>query len=295
MPRLSSNFVIFVPFVVQSLLWQKGLAVCLLICLRQSDGSLLLAANRDERYDRPSSSPLLWGGKPRLWAGRDDQAGGTWLAVNEHGVVAAVTNRPIDVAPPKPTAGCTGQTPATRAQPPSTGLPGDQLNRPSRGGLPLLACRQATAKAAAMKTQEHLRGVAYNGFNLLIADRAAAYIVQNTGQPVLDSVSVGMHVMANRGWDDLADERVALAFGLIEKAGKGLHSGDTAQALEAMQSICRFHGQRGEPSLCIHSSLGGTVSSTLLAVSGEGKLLSYLFCPAAPCRGQYEELAGVLF
>ena len=31
---------------------------------------------------------------PRIIGGRDERAGGTWLAVGEHGVVAALTNRP---------------------------------------------------------------------------------------------------------------------------------------------------------------------------------------------------------
>ena len=37
---------------------------------------------------------MLRGGGPRILGGRDEVAGGTWLAVNEHGVVAGLTNQP---------------------------------------------------------------------------------------------------------------------------------------------------------------------------------------------------------
>jgi uncharacterized protein with NRDE domain len=250
--------------------------MCLLICLRNPDGSLLLAANRDERYDRPSAPPFVWPGEPRILAGRDDLAGGTWLAVNEHGVVAAVTNRAIEG--------------------------GEDPHRRTRGGLPLIACRQKTAKAAAMKLQEHLQSVRYNGFNLLIADRFDAYIVQNAHSPVLDSVPPGLHVVANRGWDDMADERVALALDLLKEARlQAQPPGDYRPAMQILQAVCRYHGQGfpnailrvggslpGQPSLCIHSTLGGTVSSTVLALSPDGRLQSYQFCPAAPCSGAYQ-------
>ena len=56
---------------------------------------LVVAANRDERLDRPAHSLcVLREHAPRILGGRDDLAGGTWLAVNEHGVVAGLTNRP---------------------------------------------------------------------------------------------------------------------------------------------------------------------------------------------------------
>ena len=57
---------------------------------------LLIAANRDEQYDRPSAPPQLLGKEPKFIAGRDLRAGGTWLGANEHGVIAAMLNRRIN-------------------------------------------------------------------------------------------------------------------------------------------------------------------------------------------------------
>ena len=54
--------------------------------------SLIIAANRDEYYARPTQSPHWWDDAPHLFAGKDLQAGGTWLGHNRKNRVAGVTN-----------------------------------------------------------------------------------------------------------------------------------------------------------------------------------------------------------
>ncbi len=56
------------------------------------DYKLILAANRDEFHARPSQDAHWWPDQPHILAGRDLQAGGTWLATSRSGRFATVTN-----------------------------------------------------------------------------------------------------------------------------------------------------------------------------------------------------------
>ena len=233
--------------------------MCLLVCVRNADGGLLVAANRDERYDRPSRRPFLWPTDPPVLAGRDERAGGTWLAVNACGLLAAVTNRP--------TAG------------------GDDPTRPSRGELPLLACRCLSAADARAALAERLADRRYNGFNLLVADAEAAFAIEAPGAaPAFRDVPPGLHAVANGAWDDPADARVARALEL-RKAGP--------PDADSLAALCR--DDRALPdgtSLCLHGPEAGTVSSTVLHVDSRRRLRLYLHAAGPPCRTDYLPLAG---
>ncbi|HEX6434163.1 MAG TPA: NRDE family protein [Gemmatimonadales bacterium] len=68
--------------------------MCLLLLALDSHPhyQLIVAANRDEFYDRPTASADFWSDAPAVLGGRDLQAGGTWLGVDRRGRFAAVTN-----------------------------------------------------------------------------------------------------------------------------------------------------------------------------------------------------------
>jgi uncharacterized protein with NRDE domain len=56
------------------------------------DIPLVLAANRDESYERPSLPLAAWEDAAEVYGGRDLQAGGTWLGIGSGGRFAALTN-----------------------------------------------------------------------------------------------------------------------------------------------------------------------------------------------------------
>ena len=57
------------------------------------ESPILVAANREEFFDRRSTSPSIQSGKPRILCPVDQRSGGTWLGVNQHGVFVGICNR----------------------------------------------------------------------------------------------------------------------------------------------------------------------------------------------------------
>ena len=53
---------------------------------------LIIAANRDEFFDRPTAPAAFWEDAPTLLAGKDLRGGGTWLGVTRDGRIAALAN-----------------------------------------------------------------------------------------------------------------------------------------------------------------------------------------------------------
>ena len=146
---------------------------------------LLLAANRDEMLARPWLPPgRHWPAQPDVVAGRDTLGGGTWLGVNDAGVVATVLNRPGTLGP----------------------APG----KLSRGELPLLALRHATAAAAAGAIAA-LDGAAWRGFNLVIADRRGGVFLRGTGtgRITAEPLPPGVHMVTAADPDDMSSPRIA--------------------------------------------------------------------------------------
>src|SRR5215208_1230447 len=117
---------------------------------------LIVAANRDERRARPAipMTRLDGVGGPAIRGGRDEVGGGTWLATNEVGVIAGLTNRPLRDGP-------------------------DAAKR-SRGELPLALAGHPTAAAAVAAFGPTIDPRAYNPSWLLVADRHDAFFVDVT-------------------------------------------------------------------------------------------------------------------
>lgn len=115
---------------------------------------LVLAANRDEYYDRPTAPMAFWEDAPDLLAGRDLAAGGTWFGITRQGRFAAITNY----------------------RDPSALRP----DAPSRG--PLVSDYLRDRESAWDYLQSLLpRAALYNGFNLLLGDTAGLFYYSNQG------------------------------------------------------------------------------------------------------------------
>ena len=145
---------------------------------------LVVAANRDEFYARPTADAARWPDAPDVFGGIDLEAGGTWLGIGRDGRFAAVTN---------------------------VREPGAAKGRLSRGLLTrnfLLSDRSAAEYAGAID------GADYAGFNLLLGDGQALWYLSNRDGPPR-ALPPGIYGLSNRSldtpWPKLVQARTAFA------------------------------------------------------------------------------------
>lgn len=148
--------------------------MCLIAWHWQPNGPtpLLLVANRDEFYARPTQ-PLHWWEGGQVLAGKDLQAGGTWLGVGRNGRLAAVTNYrdPSDV----------------------------RANTPSRGEL-VANFLQSDLSATAYLQKLSRVSAAYNPFNLLLLDDQVLLGFESRGAKTI-CLQVGLGAVSNAGFN----------------------------------------------------------------------------------------------
>jgi uncharacterized protein with NRDE domain len=131
--------------------------------------SLILAANRDEFFERPTEPAGFWADSPEILGGRDRQAGGTWMAVRRDGRWAAVTNFRDGTRPP--------------------------LGSRSRGDLVAEYLRgEQCAKTYAATIQQ--RRNEFGGFNLLVGDSQGVVFVSSQ-LPESLSLEPGLYGLSN--------------------------------------------------------------------------------------------------
>ncbi|MET0153058.1 MAG: NRDE family protein [Candidatus Binatia bacterium] len=232
---------------------------------------LVVAANRDEFFARPTSPPTILDPTIGIFGGRDDVAGGTWLGVNRGGLVAALLNR-------------------------RTSDPVDPARR-SRGQLCLDMLRTDSA-AAARASLDRENAAAYNPFNLLVADRRDAWIATNHGTSMTITVlGAGLHLITNLDLNDPTCPRIAASY----QSFLGLLAEDAplppdCEFRQRLRQLLSAHDTELDPrsggfgnSLCLHSVEYGTRSSTLIFLDLSGRW-TYFHANDAPCRQEHHSL-----
>jgi uncharacterized protein with NRDE domain len=227
------------------------------------DAPLVVGANREERHDRPGTPPRLLDGPCRAVAGIDPQGGGTWLGVNEHGVLAAVTNRQRAGAPPNPR---------------------------SRGLLvrDLLGCPSAAA-AVDLATRE-LGSGRYAGCNIVAADRERAVVLHSGDWLRVWPLPPGLHILTNRDLNDAGDPRLARALAWLGQRDYA----SSRDCLTALAELCGLPGGADGPPICLHGEDRGTVSSTLVALRPSLARSVYLHAQGPPDETPYEDYSQLL-
>lgn len=147
--------------------------MCLVVLAWKShpDYRLILAANRDEFHGRPSAGATWWDDQPSILAGRDLQAGGTWLAVSGSGRFATVTNYREQQRP--------------------------RLGLRSRGEL---VTNFVAGGDGPLPYATSLDGERYAGFSLLTADAEELACVSNRGDDAV-ALEPGVYGLSNASLD----------------------------------------------------------------------------------------------
>lgn len=149
--------------------------MCLILFSYQTHPAyrLVLAANRDEFYDRPTAAMAYWKDHPDVLAGRDLKGGGTWLGVTRTGRIAAITNY---------------RDPAALMQ-----------NAPSRGIL-IRDFLTGNSSPQHYLAEVSKIGARYNGFNLIAGDTSGLYYYSNRSSGV-QQLKPGIYGISNHLMD----------------------------------------------------------------------------------------------
>ena len=229
---------------------------------------LVIAANRDEALTRPSSPPTLLASSPWIYGGQDLLAGGTWLGINEHGLMAAVLNR--------------------RAQNPAN------PRCRSRGLLCLDALKHQSAHTA-LQCVTAQSAAQYNPFSLVIADPSAASLLypdEHTLQ--VRHLTPGVYMITNLNLNDPDCPRIARFSSRFLQVSQDYRSTPPLlpDLFAQLHPILADHAEAQDPrtGLCLHLDGYGTCSSTLLAYSSREDRYIYHFASGPPCHTTYREV-----
>lgn len=225
--------------------------MCLIVLAWRPDHSLplLVAANRDEFYARPTAALAEWPEAPGLIAGRDLEAGGTWLGIGPRGRFAALTNIRDPRAP--------------------------QGSR-SRGELPLRFL-QGNQGPEAFLNELRRDADEYSGFNLMVGDREQlCHFNSQSGR--IETLQPGIHGVSNADldtpWPKLQRAKAALADAIETTDEEALFAllANTAKPADAAlpDTGVDLDTERLLASVFIASANYGTRASTLLFSHADG-------------------------
>jgi uncharacterized protein with NRDE domain len=214
---------------------------------------LVVAANRDEFFNRPTQAAACWADAPSVLAGRDVLGGGTWLGITSGGRFAALTNfrDPVRV----------------------------RDGTPSRGKL-VAGFLTASDSAAAYGERLSMIASDYNGFNLIYGDSSGLSYFSNCGDPVRN-LEPGIYGLSNHlldtPWPKVAKGKSAVTSALralpdIEPLLALLRDDAVADDETLPRTGVSLEWERLLSAAFVRSTDYGTRSSTVLILDAEGGL-----------------------
>ncbi len=248
--------------------------MCTVVLLRRPGQAwpLILGANRDEMLNRAWKPPARhWPERTDMVAGLDEVGGGTWMGLNDTGVVACILNRHGSLGP----------------------LPGKR----SRGELVLEALDHADASDAAYALSD-LDPASYRSFNMIIADNRDAWWLSmaDNKRPVrLERIPEGLSMFTAQERNDESDARIAAYLPRFRAAPVPDPDAQNWEGWRALLASTDDAGGTATTAMSFRMANGfGTSSSSLLAVpsveaafNADKKAPIWLFAAGAPDHTSY--------
>jgi uncharacterized protein with NRDE domain len=228
---------------------------------------LLVAANRDEHYDRPALPPGLIATGPAIMAGKDLRAGGTWLGVNEHGLLVGLLNRRANREIPAP------------------------AHFRSRGLLCLDLLVRRSAGDAAKFLARHQEE--YSPFTVLYADPKNAGVAFNNHRKIIvRGLDPGLHVFSSAAEFDTTSGKADRAYDRFMGCAAELSpEKQSREWLGKFKTLLGDHTAVNQDAprdaVCIHGPESGTVSSSIIYYDAAQRQFQTYFCAGPPCQNSF--------
>jgi uncharacterized protein with NRDE domain len=228
---------------------------------------IVVAANRDERYDRPAAPPAMLAAYPKIIAGTDLRAGGTWLGANEHGLLVGVLNRRAN-----------GATSAN-ASPRSRGL----------------LCMDLLKLRNSVEAREFLsrHRDPYNPFTLIFVDARDGGVSFNAnGIIATRDLAAGLHVFSSAAVIDTRSGKADRAYGrFLAWASHPPPAMNESAWLDGLRTLLGDHStsanDQPRDAICVHGADSGTVSSSIVRYSSAANRFETYYCDGPPCQNHY--------
>jgi uncharacterized protein with NRDE domain len=239
----------------------------LALFFRMIDGlPIVVAANRDERYDRPAAPPAVIGANPKIVAGTDLRAGGTWLGVNEYGLLVGILNR-------RP-----------------NGAASANAGRRSRGLLCMDLLRLRNSTEAREFLSRHRDQ--YNPFTLVFVEPQAAGVSFNDhGMITTRTLAAGLHVFSSAAVIDTGSGKADRAY--TRFLAWATHPRPVSQSawMDGLRMLLSDHStsrkDQRRDAICVHGADSGTVSSSIVRYASAAKRYEVYYCAGAPCQNYF--------
>ena len=228
------------------------------------ESPILIAFNREDLLTQKINKPTIQSGKPRILGSVDSSSGGTWLGVNQHGMMVGATCRKKFNVPMAPK---------------------------SREILCRDLLRSGSARDAVNMAMDELHTNEYEGVNYIIADGESGWVVHGGNEIEALELEEGLNIISNVNVNDPRDERVAMARRLLT-----LQTLDSPVKFLAVASkvLARAPSIPGRPSMVVKDGDYGTVSSTLVSLGVKPRDAIYQFANGSPDEQKFEDYSPML-